>query len=58
VFYYKANKKLPQKKTLYFKDISPKSSAKLFVPQEKNAASVVYQMGLISTDDGLYYAKQ
>jgi hypothetical protein len=58
ISYYKANKKLLQKRTLYFKDIAPKSSAKLFVPQEKNASTVDYQMGLISTDNGLYYAKQ
>ena len=58
VYYYKANKKLLQKKTLYFNRISAKSSAKLFVPQEKNAAAVRYEMGLIGTDDGLYYAKQ
>lgn len=58
VSYYKDNQKLLQKKTLYFKDISPNSSAKLFLPQQKNAASVRYEMGLISTDDGLYYAKQ
>ena len=30
VFYYKANNKLLQKKTLYFNDISPLSSSKLF----------------------------
>jgi hypothetical protein len=58
VHYYKANRKLLQKKTLYFKDISPKSSARLYLPQEKNAASVNYEIGLISTDSGLYYAKQ
>ena len=58
VYYYKANKKLLQKKTLYFNNISAKSSAKLFVPQEKNASSVRYEMGLISTESGLYYAKQ
>ena len=57
-YYYKANKKLLEKKTFYFNDISAKSSAKLFVPKEKNAASVRYEMGLISTDGGLYYAKQ
>lgn len=58
VFYYKANQKLLQKKTLYFNNIAPKSSAKLFVPQQRNAGSVKYEMGLISTDGGLYYAKQ
>jgi hypothetical protein len=58
VYFYKANQKLSQKKTLYFKDIPPHSSAKLFVPQGKKAASVRYEMGLISTDNGLYYAKQ
>jgi hypothetical protein len=57
-YYYKANKKLFEKKTLYFNDIAAKSSAKLFVPKEKNAASIRYEMGLISTDGGLYYAKQ
>jgi hypothetical protein len=34
------------------------SNAILYVPQEKRAASVRYEMGLISTDGGLYYAKQ
>ena len=58
VFYYKANKKLLQKKTLYFNDISPMSSAKLFVPQDRKATSMSYQMGLISAEGGLYYAKQ
>jgi hypothetical protein len=58
VFYYKANKKLLQKKTLYFNNISPLSSSKLFVPRDKKAASMSYQMGLISTEGGLYYAKQ
>jgi hypothetical protein len=56
-YYYKANKKLLQKKTLYFTDISAMSSAKLFVPEEKKAVSVRYEMGLISTGGGLYYAK-
>jgi hypothetical protein len=58
VHYYKANQQLLKKKTFYFNDISPKSSARLYLPQEKNAASVKYQMGLISTDNGLYYASQ
>ena len=58
VHYYTANRKLLQKKTLYFKDISPKSSARLYLPQEKNAASVNYEIGLISTDSRLYYTKQ
>jgi hypothetical protein len=57
-FYYRANKKLLEKKTLYFNNISPMSNAILYVPQEKRAASVRYEMGLISTDGGLYYAKQ
>jgi hypothetical protein len=34
------------------------STATLYVPQEKKAASIRYEMGLISTDEGLYYAKQ
>ena len=58
VHYYKANQQLLKKKTFYFNDISPRSSARLYLPQEKNAASVKYQMGLISTDNGLYYASQ
>jgi hypothetical protein len=58
VHYYKANQQLLKKKTFYFNDIPPKSSARLYLPQEKNAASVKYQMGLISTDNGLYYASQ
>jgi hypothetical protein len=58
VYYYKANQKLLLKKTLYFNDISPNSSARLYLPQEKKAASVKYQIGLISTDNGLFYAKQ
>jgi hypothetical protein len=57
-YYYKANQKLLQKKTFYFNDISPKSSVRLYLPQEKNAVSVKYQMGLISTENGLYYASQ
>jgi hypothetical protein len=57
-FYYKANKKLLEKKTLYFNNISAMSTATLYVPEEKKAASVRYEMGLISTDGGLYYAKQ
>jgi hypothetical protein len=57
-FYYRANKKLLEKKTLYFNNISAMSTATLYVPQEKKAASVRYEMGLISTDGGLYYAKQ
>ena len=57
-FYYRANKKLLQKKTLYFNNISAMSTATLYVPEEKKAASVRYEMGLISTDGGLYYAKQ
>ncbi len=58
VYYYKANDKLLQRKTLYFHNISPKSSSPLYVPELKRAASVQYQMGLISTDSGLFYAKQ
>ena len=58
VYYYKSNQKLLRKKTLYFKDISPRSSARLFVPKERNAASVRYEMGLISSEGSLYYAKQ
>lgn len=58
VFYYKANEKLLQKKTLYFNNIAPQSSSPLYVPELKRAASIKYQLGLISTDGGLYYAKQ
>lgn len=58
VYYYKANQKLLRKKTLYFNNIDPGSSSRLYLPQQRNAASVKYQMGLISTDNGLYYAKQ
>jgi hypothetical protein len=57
-FYYRANKQLLEKKTLYFNNISAMSTATLYVPQEKKAASVRYEMGLISTNGGLYYAKQ
>ena len=57
VLYYKANKKLLQKKTLYFNNIAALSSSKLFVPTDKKAASMSYHMGLISTEDRLYYTK-
>lgn len=58
VYYYRANDKLLQRKTLYFNNISPKTSSPLYVPELRKAASVKYQLGLISSEDGLYYAKQ
>ncbi len=58
VYYYQAGTKLVQKKTLYFNNLAANTNLKLPVPEHKKAESVNYELGLISSDRGLYYAKQ
>lgn len=58
VFFYKTNEKLLERKTIYFNDVPPGSISRRMLPGHRKANSVRYQMGLISTDGGIFYAKQ
>ena len=58
IFYYGTNGRQLQKKTLYFSNLSPHRSLSLTAPGHKKATAVEYKLGLVSSDQGLYYAKQ
>jgi hypothetical protein len=58
VFYYKAGATLIQKKTIYFNDLAAGTNLKLPVPDHKKSESVNYELGLISSEGGLYFARQ
>ena len=59
VFYYGANEKLLNKKTLYFSNVPPKTNMILTAPANKWAISVSHQLGLVSSEAGaLYFVKQ
>lgn len=58
VTYYDTNDRLLQKKTIYFNNMAPKSRLTQPAPSHKNAAFATYQLGLISSEGGLYYAMQ
>jgi hypothetical protein len=55
--YYHRDKGAPEKKTIYFRNISPHQSLSLMAPANKKADDVHLQMGLLSSSNGdLYYA--
>jgi hypothetical protein len=55
--YYQKNKGASEKKTIYFRNISPRQSLSLMAPANKKADDVHLQMGLLSSSNGdLYYA--
>lgn len=56
VFYYKDDRLL-DKKTVYFNDVQPGESLRLTAPGNRRASSATYQLGLISSEGGLYVAK-
>ncbi len=59
VFYYAANDKLLNKKTLYFSNVSPGANMILTAPSNKYAISVNHQLGLVSSEEGaIYFVKQ
>ncbi|HEX2532675.1 MAG TPA: hypothetical protein VHK69_03005 [Chitinophagaceae bacterium] len=58
VSYYRNSDKLLEKKTLYFNNIPPRSRSSLPAPDNRRATTVQYQVGLISTENGLFYVKQ
>lgn len=58
VFYFGSNGRQLQKKTMYFSNLSPHRSLSLTAPGHKKATAVQYKLGLVSSDQGLYYAKQ
>lgn len=59
VFYYGANDKLLNKKTLYFSNVSPGANMILTAPANKWAVTVRHQLGLVSSEEGaLYFVKQ
>lgn len=58
VLYYGTNGRQLQKKTMYFSNLSPHRSLSLTVPGHPKATAVTYQLGLVSSAQGLYYAKQ
>lgn len=58
VFYYKEGSRLLDKETVYFNNVQPGETLTLTAPGNKKAASATYQLGLISTDGGLYVARQ
>lgn len=56
IFYYK-DERLLDKKTVYFNDVQPGESLRLTAPGNRRASSATYQLGLISSEGGLYVAK-
>lgn len=58
VFYYQDGDRLLDKETVYFNDIAPGEGFTVTAPGNKRASSATYQLGLISSDGGLYVAKQ
>jgi hypothetical protein len=55
--YYQKSKGASEKKTIYFRNISPHQSLSLMAPANKKADDVHLQMGLLSSSNGdLYYA--
>jgi hypothetical protein len=58
VFYYKEGSRLLGKETVYFNNVPPGQTLTTTAPGNKKAASATYQLGLISTDGGLYVARQ
>jgi hypothetical protein len=55
--YYHRDKGASDKKTIYFRNISPHQSVSLMAPANKKADDVHLQMGLLSSSNGdLYYA--
>jgi hypothetical protein len=54
VFYYKKDKGTIQKKTLYFSDLFPGKKLSLTAPGNKKATGTNYELGLISSESGLY----
>jgi hypothetical protein len=58
VFYYRDGDHLLDKETVYFNDIAPGESFTVTAAGNKRASSATYQLGLISSDGGLYVAKQ
>jgi hypothetical protein len=58
VFYYREGESLLAKETVYFNDVLPGETLTLTAPGYKKAATATYQLGLISTGEGLYVAQQ
>lgn len=57
VIYYNPDGSFLTKETVYFRDISPRTSRTLKAPSHGKAEEVKYKMGLISaSESGLYYA--
>ncbi|HEU4471628.1 MAG TPA: DUF4339 domain-containing protein [Flavisolibacter sp.] len=57
VFYQTGKGKPAGKKTLYFSNLGPGKSMTLTAPQNTAAAEVNYRLGLLSSSEGIYYAK-
>jgi hypothetical protein len=57
VFYYKEDNRLVDKETVYFNNVQPGESIVQTAPGNRKASSATYQLGLISTGNGLYVAK-
>lgn len=58
IFYLRNNGKQLEKKTLYFNNIGAHQSLTLTAPPHRKAEDVRLQMGLLSSDGGIYYAKE
>jgi hypothetical protein len=58
VYYYKENENLLGKRTVYYNNIAPQSSLSIFVPGLKRASYIKYNLGLISSREGLFYNRQ
>jgi hypothetical protein len=57
IFYYNNRNKLLQRKTVYFNKVAANTSSKLIVPQLRKTERMDYQIGLISAQGSLFYAK-
>ena len=55
VFYYDLNKKLTDKKTLYFNDLRPGHLLIQQAPENRKAVNATYQLGLVSSQNGSLY---
>src|SRR5215213_6077423 len=55
VFYYDLNKKLTDKKTLYFNDLRPGHLLIQQAPENRKAVTATYQLGLVSSQNGSLY---
>ncbi|MEI6947067.1 hypothetical protein V9K67_07700 [Paraflavisolibacter sp. H34] len=57
IFYYGKDNSLLQKKTVYFNNLQPESSASKWAPKLKKAHSIKSEIALVSSKNGMYYLR-